>query len=104
MLRFKLHSAVWQKVQRLLITTIVSETAERRLVDSEVRPVLLQLGVVHVDCKKLEIHRERDTHTHREMYTISVRDGIWTLRQDNRIDMSCPPQKYGFSLPLTNES
>lgn len=91
---------IWQKVQRVLILTGVSETEERRYVDSEIRPVLLQLGVVHVNCKQLETH----THAHTQMYTISVREAIWTLMQDNRRDMSRPPQKYAFSLNLTHKS
>lgn len=50
--------------------TTVSETAEQRLVNSEVRPVLLQLGVVHVDCKKLEIQsvRERERERYRNVH------------------------------------
>lgn len=51
--------------------------------DSEIGPVLLQLGVVHVNCEKLEA----DTGT-----SVSMRKVIWTLRQDNRTDMACVPQ------------
>lgn len=42
-------------------------------------------------------------HTQEQMHTVSMREAVWTLRQDNRRDMARSPQKYAFSLNLTKE-
>lgn len=45
-----------KKVQRLFTLTTTSETEVQRRSDLEIRPVLLQLGVVHVNGEKLKTH------------------------------------------------
>lgn len=44
---------IWQEVHRLLTLIPMSETEVQRCSDLEIRPVLLQLGVVHVNFEKL---------------------------------------------------
>lgn len=57
---------------------VMSGMWEQRHNGLEIRPVFLQLGVVHVNCKQLE--------THTNMYSQCDR-AAWTLPFDNRKDM-----------------
>lgn len=66
---------------------VVSETWEQRH-DLEIRPVLLQLGVVHVNSKQLE--------TYTNMYCQCDR-AAWTLPHDNRKDMYYPSKKFALN-------
>lgn len=58
---------------------------EQRRDELEIRPVLLQLGVVHVNCKHLE--------TYTNTYSQCDR-ATWTLPQDNRRNVYFHSKKY----------
>lgn len=60
-------------MQRLLILTVVSEAGSKD--GLEIGPVLIQLGVVHVNCKQLETYTNMNSQSDR---------ATWTLSQDNR--------------------
>ena len=53
---------IWQKPKRLLIPATTSEAEVQGHGDLEIRSVLLQLGIVHVNCEKLETHTHINVH------------------------------------------
>lgn len=66
---------------------------EQRRDELEIGPVLLQLGVVHVNCKQLETHTNTYTNTYSQWDRAA-----WTLPQVYWQDVYLSSRKYASDL------